>query len=381
MLKDLSKLNSLLIISDTSIFFDGNHKVGFLPVVNEVELFSNVFTKITWIGFKDEDLLSVSNIKNIPNNVKCIFLDKRGGKTFLSKILLFISIPVYLFYIIKELFKSQYIHVRCPSIPGLLAIFLSFLIRNKNWWFKYAGNWAETKPPLSYRIQRYLLKKNRNINVTINGFWQNQPKHCLSFNNPCLYNSDLICGKEVILNKKFNSKFNICFVGHLTIAKGADKLLESIESLDLYKINHIHIVGKGPLEDDFLQLKNKYPDLIYLHNYLNRSDLFNLYKICHFVILPSLSEGFPKVISEAANFGCIPIVSDISSISQIIIHSFNGFLIDSKSLSSGKLGNEINVIIARSDLKLIANNSFKFAALFTYNDFLDRLKNEIWQIS
>ena len=45
-------------------------------------------------------------------------------------------------------------------------------------------------------------------------------------------------------------------------------------------------------------------------------------------VLPSYSEGFPKVIAEAMNFGCIPIVSDISCIRQYIINGKNGFLIN-----------------------------------------------------
>lgn len=380
MLKDLSKLNSLLIISDTSIYFDGNHKTGFLPVVNEVELFTTVFSNITWIGFNDQDLLGFSNKRNIPNNVKCIFLKKRGGKTFLSKTLLLMSIPVYFFFILKEVPKSNYIHVRCPSVPGFLAIILSFLVRNKNWWFKYAGNWGEKNPPLSYLIQRYLLQKNRNICVTINGFWENQPKHCLSFNNPCLYKSDFICGNEVILNKKYNSKFSICFVGHLTVAKGADKLLDSISHFDFSLISQIHIVGKGLLEPEFIDLKNKYPEIIYLHGYLNRSDLFEIYKKCHFLLLPSLSEGFPKVISEAANFGCIPIVSDISSIGQLIEDKKNGFLLNLYRISNGMLSEDLNRIFIREDLSIVANNSFIFSKQFNYDDFISRVKTEIWEI-
>ena len=53
----------------------------------------------------------------------------------------------------------------------------------------------------------------------------------------------------------------------------------------------------------------------------------HIYSKCDFIILPSKSEGFPKVIGEAMNYGCIPIVSDVSCISQYIQNGVNGFLI------------------------------------------------------
>jgi glycosyltransferase involved in cell wall biosynthesis len=51
----------------------------------------------------------------------------------------------------------------------------------------------------------------------------------------------------------------------------------------------------------------------------------DLLKLSHFLLLPSDSEGFPKVLAEAACYGVIPVVSSVSSIPHYINES-NGFL-------------------------------------------------------
>ena len=57
---------------------------------------------------------------------------------------------------------------------------------------------------------------------------------------------------------------------------------------------------------------------IIFHGLLDRYELNKLYNSSHFIILPSQSEGFPKVFAEASSFGCIPIVPKINSIISII---------------------------------------------------------------
>ena len=43
-----------------------------------------------------------------------------------------------------------------------------------------------------------------------------------------------------------------------------------------------------------------------------------IYLKCQILILPSYSEGFPKVIPESAAYGCVSIVSDVGSIKHYV---------------------------------------------------------------
>ena len=49
---------------------------------------------------------------------------------------------------------------------------------------------------------------------------------------------------------------------------------------------------------------------------LNRKIFLKYILRSHILILLSKSEGFPKVIMEAAVFGCVPIVSNFDGISK-----------------------------------------------------------------
>ena len=62
---------------------------------------------------------------------------------------------------------------------------------------------------------------------------------------------------------------------------------------------------------------------------LNRKDIFKIYSQSHILILLSKTEGFPKVVAEAAVFGCVPVVSNFNGISEIIEHGNNGFIMNS----------------------------------------------------
>ena len=94
--------------------------------------------------------------------------------------------------------------------------------------------------------------------------------------------------------------------------------------------------------------------------------------------MPTKAEGFPKVISEGMNFGCVPIVSNISAIGQYIQHKKNGFLLDKVDV------NNLNVSISDA-MKLSVNNfremldyNIKLTSMFTYEYYINRMNNEIF---
>ena len=62
--------NNLLIISDTKIQKIGDRNFGFNSVVLELEVFSTLFDKITWIGFDYSDLNMDESLLEIPINIK-----------------------------------------------------------------------------------------------------------------------------------------------------------------------------------------------------------------------------------------------------------------------------------------------------------------------
>jgi len=372
------KKRRLLIISDTAMFRVENEVFAFGPVVREVEAFKSLFCEITWIGFYRPEYENDQAFMKVDSNfVNTIMIAKSGGNSFFKKVAVLLKLPRMMKIIFPQVVQHHVIHTRAPSSPAFIGLFLSFVFRSKIWWHKYAGNWAQINPPFFYGLQIRCLKMARHTKVTINGFWPNQPAHCLSFENPTITREEQLTGYEAISGKG-DPPYNFCFVGRLETEKGLSILLNALHQLKENELfGELHIVGSGPLQALCLEYEKKYSSLIF-HGSLSRSSLNLIYAKCHFLYLPSrAAEGFPKVIAEAANFGCIPILSKISSISHYIFNGVNGFLLDDLQFTEDDIVNLTNKVISNKDLRKIALAAFEFSQEFTYERYLNRIETEI----
>ncbi|MGC1205680.1 MAG: glycosyltransferase, partial [Flavobacteriaceae bacterium] len=278
----------------------------------------------------------------------------------------------------NEIKKHNYIHSRAPSQPALLAMFLSLLYFKKKFWFKYAGSWVD-KTSFYYRFQRFVLKYLRsNAKVTINGTWPNQKPQVLTFENPCLNAEDRVTGLKICKSKKTGKPFEFCFVGNLDSNKGVDLLFEALRGYQSNDIECIHIVGNGILYPKLLETAKELNVNVVFHGFLSKEALIPIYKRSSFIILPSKSEGFPKVIGEAMNYGCIPIVTDISCISQYIINETNGYLIASAQISAIHDAIKRSLSISPEKQGDMIENNYARANCFTYSYYVQRITKTVF---
>ncbi len=112
-------------------------------------------------------------------------------------------------------------------------------------------------------------------------------------------------------------------------AKGVQRIIDAFGNLNsLEKIKTIHFIGNGEKMEFYQKQCDNLKLPAVFHGFLERQEVFEIYKKSQFLMLPSTaSEGFPKVIAEAMNFGCMPIVSAVSSIGQYINRN-NGFIVN-----------------------------------------------------
>ena len=187
-------------------------------------------------------------------------------------------------------------------------------------------------------------------------------------------------GKKVLETKTTNTLLNFCFVGGLNHNKGVNIILESLKGVDFDRIGQVHFVGDGPKRFEFEETAKNINTKITFHGFLEKDAISAIYSICDFIILPSKSEGFPKVIGEAMNYGCIPIVSDVSCISQYVEDGFNGFLIH--PITFEEVRKKINLVKKLSSAEIIKMNKYNFelAEKFTYEYYNHRIINEIFEI-
>ncbi|WP_100615104.1 glycosyltransferase [Confluentibacter citreus] len=368
----------LVIISHTEHYCNANGViVGWGPTINEINHLIEDFDKITHIAMLHTTNIPQSSMPYMSSKINFIPIPVLGGNTLFSKLKLLLYTPIILKIVFKEIIKADIFQLRTPTGIGVYLIPFLTLFINKKGWYKYAGNWKQKNPPLGYLIQRWMLKKQTRI-VTINGQWENQSKNIVAFENPCLTNEDRILGKRIIYKKELTKKMDYCFVGELNYNKGIDKIIEAFTGLSNDYIGTLHIVGNGQLKEEIENKAKLLAINVKVYGALHKSKVYEVYKNSHFIILPSKNEGFPKVIGEAMNFGCVPIVSDISCINQYIENERNGFLIRPNTVESlKKIIIEKIFYFTNEQYKLFVKKNYVLANKFTYEYYKERLNKEI----
>ena len=378
----------LLVISHTPHYLKDNQFVGWGSTVREIDQLATLFDEVVHLAPLHAEKDPGSSLPYQSSNVRFCAVRPAGGDSLWKKFQVLYRIPEYIRAMIKEIRTADIIHVRTPAAISLLALILLTFIKQPAYrWVKYAGNWNPQRgEPLTYRMQRWIIKKNFYHGIaTINGKWPFQPSHIRSFYNPCLTKEEAIYARKIADEKKLIKPYRILFVGRLESAKGADKLPEIISELINEKVNfHLSIIGDGPEHDRINEFahENQIEDKIMFTGWLKRENLSDHYAKAHFLLLPSTTEGWPKVLSEAMAYGTVPLASNISSIPQILMETGAGLAIDPND--SGAYVDAILKFITNPDEWYCYSQKAAAAAQhFTYNYYLETLKKlfyDTWKI-
>lgn len=376
------KRKKLVIISHTEHYKDHNGIIkGWGPTINEVNYLADYWEEVVHVACLHHKTMPPSSLSYTRQNISFVPIPPYGGKSIKDKLMILIKIPKIINQVTKSIKGASEVQLRLPTSMGLflLPLFSFFIPRKFTFWVKYAGNWNQQNPPLSYRIQRWWLKKNiAKCNVTINGFWSGQPKHCHSFENPCLTQEDIKKGKEIAQTKTFDQSYIFSFVGRLEDAKGVSRIIEALKEVPAEKIKEVHFVGNGNKTEQYIKQASFLGNKVFFHGFLGKNGVHDILAESHFFLLPSTaSEGFPKVIAEAACYGTIPIVSDVGSITHYI-NASNGFIWHlNQDVSFSKI---LFQALQTSPEKLTAKsqNLLTVAEKFTFNAYLEKLKKYIF---
>ena len=379
-----NQVKTLAIISHTEHFLDKNgNVVGWGATIREINHLTEIFDTIYHVAPLHEGIPPSSSLPYSSEKIQFVALKPSGGDKLSEKMSILKNMCSNLRIIRKTLKKADCFQFRAPTGIGIYVIPYLVFVSNKKGWFKYAGNWCVTNTmPLANRIQRFLLKYFTKRIVTINGKWHNQPTHILTFENPCLTKSETEAGKECILQKDYSEKLNFIFIGRLEDAKGVQRIIDAFASIKNEKIGEIHFVGDGAKREQYQKEWNekiKYPAIF--HGFLKKPDICKLLASSHVHLLPSNSEGFPKVVAEAFNFGCINIVSDVSCISQYVLNDENGIVMEYVNVEC--LKNSVNKVLSYNPekLKCFAVEGYRQTEKFTYEYYNQRIKNEIINVT
>ncbi|WP_431135849.1 glycosyltransferase [Psychroserpens mesophilus] len=371
----------LAIISHTEHYkTETGQIVGWGPTVSEINYLLDAFDTIYHVAMLHQENPPPSALPYISDRVKFVALKPSGGRTLYSKWQTIQQAPSVINTVAKTIKKVDCFQLRTPTgIAVYLIPYLTVFIKKKGW-YKYAGNWNQKNPPFGYRLQRLMLL-NQSRKVTINGSWDQQPEHCYTFENPCLTDEELGEGKTVRSQKSILESLQFCYVGRLEKPKGVERIINAFKLLsdeEKQRIGCVHMVGDGFEYNYFSNLAKTTGVLFNFHGFLPRHEVFSIYKQSHVFVMPTTaSEGFPKVIAEAMNYGCLPIVSNISSIGHYLKHQENGFLLNTVTVDNLLI--EIKKVIKLNEegYNTMINNQDEILTKFTFSHYKSRILRDI----
>lgn len=162
---------------------------------------------------------------------------------------------------------------------------------------------------------------------------------------------------------KSSKKVEILYVGSLTQNKGLDILFNALQKLNNPKLE-LHIVGDG-IEGEKLKTLVKVIGIdrqVTFHGFIsNGPELFEFYRSSDIFVLPSFSEGLPRVLYEAAGNGCPIITTPVNSIPYVFKDNYDCLFIQPGSVDD--IVYVLNQLITEKELNAyLAGNAYKTVA-------------------
>ena len=253
---------------------------------------------------------------------------------------------------------------------------MQILFPNKIKTAKYAGNWDPNAiQPWSYKLQKWILSNTfltKNMQVLVYGEWENQTKNIKPFFTATYRETDK---KEVIV-RDLNKKIEFVFVG--TLSKGKRPLLaiKIVEQLYLQGNNvNLTLYGEG-VQRDILEryiLTNNLNTIILLKGNQSKEIVKKALQNAHFLLLPSKSEGWPKVVAEAMFWGCLPIVTKISCVPYMLNKGERGILITPDLTEA--VDSIVKYLNDANKYNVACRDAMKWSRKYTLDKFQSEIKN------
>lgn len=154
-------------------------------------------------------------------------------------------------------------------------------------------------------------------------------------------------------------------VGRITAEKGIDVLLGAVAVLRRQGVEvEVRVAGDGPARERMQQLACELGlshAVRFLGHVGDKKELHALFDWADVFLLPSLSEGLPKVLLEAMARSLPIIASDVGSVRDLITHGETGLLVP--PADPGALADAIKSLAQRADIaQRIAAGAFREAS-------------------
>ncbi|GAB4279695.1 MAG: hypothetical protein Kow0080_32100 [Candidatus Promineifilaceae bacterium] len=178
-------------------------------------------------------------------------------------------------------------------------------------------------------------------------------------------------------HKKPNGAYHFLYVGRLSPEKGIHYLLEAATLLAQEGYHLIvHLVGSGPQEDALIRMAQTLaPSQLQIKfwGYLPHGpELDKIWRQADCFVLPSISEGIPKVLLEAMGRGVPVIATHVGGIPDLVVHQESGWLVEPGSADA--LAGAMRTLIQEVELRdCLAWGGHKFAIKHSWEKQVERI--------
>ncbi len=366
-----------IVISSAPFIPIGEDLYAYSPYVVELEIWARYSDEIglaCCLWESDRGLL----ISKVPFEVSKMFELREFNVKSFGNLLKAIRYSFRNFYVLYKAMRwADHIHFRCPGNIALMGCLVQILFPKKLKTAKYAGNWdPNAKQPLSYRIQKWLLNNTfltRKMTVLVYGKWENTSKNIKPFFTASYRETD----KIPVSPRPLEGKIKFIFAGTLANGKRPLYVIQMIGKLRESGFDvEADIYGDGSEKQmllDYVAEKNL-GNFIHFKGNQNQEILKSAFRESHFTMLPSRSEGWPKVVAEAMFWGSLPVVSEVSCVPYMLDGGNRGVLLD---VDLEKDADKIIHLLERpEEYKAKVAESIAWSRQFT----LDLFEKEIYQL-
>ena len=277
---------------------------------------------------------------------------------------------VNFFIIFKAIHTADHLHLRCPGNMALLACVAQIFYPKKTKTAKYAGNWdPKSEQPWTYRLQKWILSNTfltKNMQVLVYGEWPNQTKNIKPFFTATYAESD----KKELQPRDLSGRIRFLFVGMLSEGKQPLYVANIIKHLVLKGFEvQLDYFGDGKMRDEVERFcsNNNLKEIVFLQGNQPKETVELAYQKSHFLLLPSKSEGWPKVVAEAMFWGCIPIVTPVSCVQYMLDYGKRGILLTNELVKD--VDSIVSLMIDSEMFTKMSNEAQSWSRKFTTDQF------------
>ncbi len=302
---------------------------AYRPYVTEMNIWFKYFDEIRVVAPLSKAHFTAIDAPYEHANITFVELKAFDFTSWTNLLAALFFLPFNLFIIAGEFQKKAHFHLRCPGNIGFLACIVQVFFPRKLKTAKYAGNWdPNSNQPKSYQWQRAILNStfwSKNMRVLVYGDWPDNSTNIQPFFTATYSEQELL---ETTTNRE-ESPIQFSFVGGITAGKNPFYALELIENLQQQGLAcRLNFYGSGDLENALKQrISEKKLSFCELFGAVSKQNLKVAYQKSHFMILPSLSEGWPKAAAEAMFWACIPVITPVSCVPQMLDFGKRGILL------------------------------------------------------